>query len=304
MVSKKFAVIFSLLIVLITAGSMGAFFTVIRLRAEASQAAFSHVLEQEQRVVARRPYTGVSRSEFLALSAREAGSAELYHIGRYIPVFYNIYDPEPTERLNLHIVQVLERRGTWKYILSTYGYKWINTDWIPEEILLKVPGFNQQALGLPTGCEIVALAMLINKYVDVDVFTLVHEMPRSYNPMLGFRGDPFSGGGFTILPPALLEMTERHIGSAVDMTGASIEEVQAQLASGRPVLAWLRGMFGFTVHVIVLTGFNQYGFFYNDPWLGGISEFISYNDFLAMWEDPIIDRWFNYTFPPRIAMSY
>ena len=295
-----------MLVLLVAASIMGLFFSVVRLWAE-SDFAFAQRVGRDRfygQAPMRRFDDRFSRAQFMAHSAEALGSAQLFHVGRYTPVFYQMNDVEPKATLFLHIVEVLEERGSWKLVRSLRGEKWIDTDWIPKEILLDVPGFHQQALGLPTGCEIVALAMIINMYTEVEVLTLVNEMPRNYDPLLGFRGDPFTRGGFTILPPALLELTERHIGSAIDMTGATIEDVQSQLAVGRPVLAWLRGMFGFNVHVITLTGFNQEGFFYNDPWLGGVNEFITYADFLAMWEDPIRDMRLHRTYPPRIALSY
>jgi len=245
-----------------------------------------------------------SRAQFAALSAAAGSASNLHFIGRYTPVFRNMGDEVPKDIVSLHIVQILNERNEWMLINNNGVEKWIDTNWKPEEVLMHIPSLNQQTLGLPTGCEIVAFAMLVQNYVDVDVFTLIDEMPRSQDPLLGFRGDPFSGGGFTILPSALMDMMEQYMGSAIDMTGASIEDVQAQLAIGRPVLTWLRGMFNFNVHVITLTGFNQYGFFYNDPWLGGINEFITYEEFLAMWEDPIRDTILNRIYPPRIAMSY
>ena len=304
MISKRFAYTFLAILILAIVSVMAILFTTLRLRAESDAFIFARnepYLYHHQTVA--RP--GATRSQFAARSAEEFSAPNLLYVGRVVPIFENMRDSEPKDEIYLHIVQVIEQRSYWKRVSATIGEIWIYAV-LPQvsEILLDVPSFNQQQLGLRTGCEIVALAMVINKYVDVDVFTLVYEMPRSRDPLLGFRGDPFTRGGFTILPPALMELTERHIGSAKDMTGASIEEVQAQLARGRPVLVWLRGMFNFNVHVITLTGFNQYGFFYNDPWLGGVNVFISYEDFLAYWDDPIRDRILDRIYEPRIAMSY
>lgn len=315
MVSKKFALVFCVILLIVAVGGSFLFFNFFRVRAEAVVAHQIELqverVERVERIQAEATdqldliyYSTAMRAQFAAASAELAGAAELYLVGMYIPIFDHLYDYEASDIIHLHIVEILERHGTWKLVRTHLGEKWINTDWKPDEILLTVPGFNQQALGLPTGCEIVALAMIINKYVEVDVLTLVHEKPRNYDPLLGFRGDPFSPGGFTILPPALLEITERYIGSAIDMTGASIEELQMQLARGRPVVVWLRGMFGFYVHAITLTGFNQEGIFYNDPWLGGVNEFMTYARFLAMWEDPIIDRRLHRVYPIRMALSY
>ena len=305
--SKKISFILLILVFLTLISTIGMFFVMLRLRNE-SEGFFLRRLEalanaQRQEAVQRENWN-VSRNMFAALTAEARGNVYLRHINRIAPVFENMGDYYYIDVKHLHIVHVLEEHGNWKLIRTAAGEKWFNSEWLPNEVLMDVPGLNQQVLGLPTGCEIVAFAMLVNKFADVDVFYLLYEMPRNYDPMLGFRGDPFTRGGFTILPPAMMDMAERHLGSAVDMTGASVEDLQAQLAIGRPVLAWLRGMFGFTVHVITLTGFNEYGFFYNDPWLGGVNEFISYGDFLYMWEDPIRDLRLNRVYPPRIALSF
>jgi len=308
MVSKKLAIILTILTLTLTICGVGVFFFVISTLGAESETVLLQRVERTQSLptfsTTARENWDVSRPQFSAAGAQSAIADNIYHIGGYMPIFYHMGATEIIEFLPLHIVQILDTQGNWKHVRTVRGEKWINMDWLPGEMVLDVPGLNQQALGMPTGCEIVSLAMLINKYQEVCVFTLVDEMPRNFDPLLGFRGDPFTAGGFTILPPALMEMTERHLGSAVDMTGATIEEVQAHITRGRPVLAWVRGMFGFTVHVIVLTGFNEYGFFYNDSWLGGINEFISYQDFLAMWEDSIIDVHLNRTYPPRIALSF
>jgi len=245
----------------------------------------------------------VPRAQMSALSIEQSFS-NLHMISRNTPVFNDRGDIEPIDIIPPQMVQVIGQSGYWKRILSWQGEKWIYTEWLPESVLLEVPNFNQLAFNMPTGCEIVAVAMMINHEVEVDVLVVVDEMPRSFDPLLGFRGDPFDRGGFTILPPALLELTERHLGSAKDMTGSTIEEVQMQLVMGRPVVVWVRGMWGFTVHALTLTGFNDYGFFYNDPWGGGKNEFMAYAPFIAMWEDPIWDRHLLRYYPPRMALSY
>jgi len=291
---------------LIVLGMMGLFFVMFRINFEIESLLMRNLSNRRaymQTAVWRNFDANATRTGFAAAASASA-AADLQFIGRTVPVFNDIFDEDPIDVLPLHIVKILEQRGDWKYVNTGSTAKWINTAWVLDEVLMDIPSFNQQALGLPTGCEIVALAMLINKYTDIDVFTLVEQMPRSYDPWLGFRGDPFTRYGFTILPPALLALTEYHIGSAKDMTGASVSDVQAQLSMGRPVLAWVRGMFGFNVHVITLTGFNQYGFYYNDPWIGNVNAFITYDYFLSMWEDPILDMRLNRSYPIRMALSY
>ena len=189
---------------------------------------------------------------------------------------------------------------SYKYV-QNFDSEWI---WLPDiSIMDDIPIYNQRELGLPTGCEIVSLAMMMNKFIDIDVFDLVDGIPRNEDPLKGFSGNPYNKTGFSIFPPALLEITKTHLGNAVDLTGATIEQLQAQIASNKPVLVWVRGMFNFNVHVIVLTGYNESGFFYNDGWSGKSGEFFEYDRFWAMWNDQIIYYKLNKKYPPRIALS-
>ena len=154
------------------------------------------------------------------------------------------------------------------------------------------------------GCEITALAMLINYTVKAELDVLAAEMPRAENPYEGFRGDPASTNyGWTIFPPALIEMTEKYLGSAVDMSGCEPDDLKEKLAEGKPVMVWIRGL-GWPVHALCLTGYDQDGFYYNDPATGEKDVFIEYEEFYFIWSDPIIDNYLRITFSPKIAMSY
>ena len=180
--------------------------------------------------------------------------------------------------------------------------------YIPHAVQLAVPILDQRALGLPHGCEIVSLAMLIAFHNGPDSFcldTLVDAMPRSPNPRLGFRGNP-RATGFTILPAALLPLANQHLDGAFDMTGASLGDLRAQLAAYRPVMVWVGGrMHGFTVHAVVVTGYNRYGFYLNDPWTGEQNYFMPYVEFLQHWNCRIRDFYiFDYYFPPRMAIGF
>lgn len=300
MISKKFLFFFCTILLAVTIGILTAFLGLLDKLTKEGEAVLINIIAPQEHDIIASPNT---RAQFSATSA-ESNSSNLHYIGRFTPIFENIGDEVPADTIYLHTVQVSLQRGDWKLINTGDLEKWIYTNWLPEETLMYIPALNQQALGLPTGCEIVAFTMLVNSHVDVDVFTLIEEMPRSYDPKQGFRGDPFSPGGFTIFPPALMDMMERYMGSSKNMTGLSIEDLQAHLALERPIIAWLRGMHDFTVHAITLTGFNRYGFFYNDPWTGEENAFITYDDFSAMWEDPIQDLRLNRIHSPRIAMSF
>ena len=174
----------------------------------------------------------------------------------------------------------------------------------PEEMfILDVPSYDQQELGLPTGCEIVSLAMMINYRYSADVTTLADQMPRSSDPNEGYRGNPYRSDGYSIFPSALMELLSDYVGNAIDMTGAEVSTLKEQLISGAPVIVWVNGL-GFVVHCITLTGFDENGLYYNDPWTGEKSAYITDEEFYDIWNEPIYDP-FNDTYhAPRMALSY
>jgi uncharacterized protein YvpB len=179
---------------------------------------------------------------------------------------------------------------------------------IRKTVRLDVPSYNQTALGYPLGCEIVSLAMMINFSVKMDINTLVDtiaaEMPRAENPNEGFRGDPAStNNGWTIFPKPLSALTEKYLGSAEDMTGCEAEDLKAKLNKDTPVEVWVNGL-GWPVHALCLAGYDEQGFYYNDPATGEKDVFITYDAFDAIWSKPIYDRRLNISFPPNIALSY
>lgn len=171
---------------------------------------------------------------------------------------------------------------------------------------LDVPSYNQMELGYPLGCEIISLAMMIDYSAStpLELDSFVAEMPRDNDPAKGYRGDPASTSyGWTILPGALAPLTEKYLGSAVDMSACELSDLKLQLASGAPVLVWVKGL-GWAVHCVCLTGYDAEGFYYNDPANGGKDVFIAYEEFDAIWNDPIYDKVLGTNLPVRNALSY
>jgi uncharacterized protein YvpB len=170
-------------------------------------------------------------------------------------------------------------------------------------VKMMVPLYNQRALGYNSGCEIVSTAMMINYTKKVSVDTLVSQMPRSSDPNKGYRGDiRVLSSGFTIFPSALTSLTKKYLGSAVDMTGCDMEALKKKLREGKPVVVWVNGL-GFRVHAICLTGFNDSGFYYNDPWTASRSS-ITYKSFYSIWNKAIYDRQLDKNYSTRKALSY
>lgn len=123
---------------------------------------------------------------------------------------------------------------------------------------------------LPTGCEITAVTMMLAySGATVDKVALAKEMPFSdSDPNEGFVGDPFTDNGDSIYPPALLKLVTKYAGSAVNLSGKSIDQLRDFIDKRQhPVVVWVGEFDGFHTHALVITGINDV-VFYNDCWTG------------------------------------
>jgi len=227
----------------------------------------------------------------------------LRFIENTMTLFESKYDEVPIASLSSQIVKIIEEDDNWLLIDTWLGLKWVDLLYIRPFIILDVPTLNQRHLGYPTGCEIVALCMMINHCIEVDIETLVSQMPLSTNPEEGFVGNPTSKSGFTIFPSAMSVLIDEYIGNSYDMSGCSIEDLKQHLNMEIPIVAWVNGL-GFNVHAICLTGYDEEGFYYNDPWTGEKNSFITYDDFYLIWNKPIFYKQLNIYYSPRMALSY
>jgi uncharacterized protein YvpB len=234
-------------------------------------------------------------------------------------LYDNKGDKNSVSSIRSQVVRVIEQEKNWIKIdtwigesvknkiftldfvppTAASGEKWINLSLV----LLDVPIYDQRALGYPTGCEVVALAMMINYTVEADIHTLFTQIPYSRNPREGYRGNPKTTGGFTILPQALTNITKQYMGSYHNMTGGTLNDLRQKLNANAPVVVWVVGL-GFNVHAVVLTGYDENGFYYNDPWTGKKNTFITYDNFYDIWNKSIRDRLLDVNYLPRKAISY
>jgi len=215
------------------------------------------------------------------------------------------YDDENAQvGLNPQLVEVFEQGDNQIRTGTEPGDNWVDNTSIRETVLLDVPSYNQLELGYPLGCELVALAMMMNYSHDVDISELYAEFPRSDNPYEGFRGDPASSShGWTIFPSALAELMNKHMGSSYDMSDLEMDDLKEQLNTNTPIVVWVNGL-GWPVHALCLTGYDKNGFYYNDPATGEGNVFITYDGFYEIWNRPIYDSVLNLTYSPKIALSY
>ncbi len=138
---------------------------------------------------------------------------------------------------------------------------------------------------LPTGCEMTAVTMML-RYAGVNInkFQVAAETPRSSNGDYGFVGNPYSPSGWWVFPTGIAPVVQRNLGTSQVMTGSSLQAIKDKLNIGHLVVVWMANMNGFVNHAITLTGYNNNGFFYNNPWTGQ-KEAMSYGEFYGHWND-------------------
>ena len=142
--------------------------------------------------------------------------------------------------------------------------------------VLNVPYWSQNGEGVKNGCEVAALLMALQYkgYLGgMSLRTYAEMMPKSDDPFAGFRGDIFGPAGddapFWIAPAPLAVFGRESSGNpnVVDITGAGLDALDAEVAAGNPVViyltlgyvaptAWRYGAPA-NLHVMLLTGYNS-----------------------------------------------
>jgi uncharacterized protein YvpB len=149
-------------------------------------------------------------------------------------------------------------------------------------IPLEVP-LIMQLPELPTGCEAAAVAMLLqyagSTLTKIDVAEM---MPYSNDPYQGFVGNPWTEDGYTIYPQALMSLVYEQLGSAIDLTGATLADLWSYLQAGKPVVCWTADDLGY-VHCVVVTGYAEDTIYLNDPLSGATG--MSAADFDHIWSN-------------------
>lgn len=100
---------------------------------------------------------------------------------------------------------------------------------------------------LPTGCESVALTMVLKHYgFKISKTTIASKyLPRSgSNFVTAFAGNPFSSSGAGIYAPGLTTTANKYLKAkksslrAVNMTGISLKNLYPYIDAGIPVIVW------------------------------------------------------------------
>ena len=192
----------------------------------------------------------------------------------------------------------------------------INTIEIPTSIKLDVPLINQLP-ELYNGCEITSLTMMLNYIgIDVDKLTLADEVKKDPTPIVrsgdvitswgdpqyGFVGSISgnTGVGYAVYPEPLIPLINDYTDDrGVNLTGKSLDTLKQYLASDHPIIVWVTADWTmpsfitwtkndktihstFSEHAVLLTGFDEDYFYFNDP-LANQKSYVSINTFESVW---------------------
>lgn len=168
--------------------------------------------------------------------------------------------------------------------------------WLPFEAQLDVENIGQNP-ELPNGCEITSAAIVLNYLgFDVDKVTLAEEYLPWYvpywdaDPNVEFMGNPEDELAFYCLPGAVVTAVNDYLAdmesdyTALDISGAPVEELYQWVANGTPVLVWTTRAFSDPLynytfqlpngswpysnsHCLVLTGYDDETCYLADPML-------------------------------------
>lgn len=139
--------------------------------------------------------------------------------------------------------------------------------------LLGVPNYNQYAYGAPVGCEGVSLYQALQykgKIGGISLRSFLNDLPRSWTPYEGFVGSPFvESRDYTAIFPQPLARYGARYGYVADISGASVEQLYAEVRQGNPVVvyvtigyaqpAWGYFYFGWGLynnHAVTLDGYD------------------------------------------------
>ena len=214
-----------------------------------------------------------------------------------------------------------------KYSDSTIFFRQSNSFiW---DIATKVPSqyqiYNVPSLGqypeLFRGCEVTSLTMLLN-YKGIKVnklelaekiikepfkFTLKDDIEYTGNPHQGFVGDIYSreNDGYGVYNEPINELLKEYIGGeALNLTGASFQDLYYYISKNRPVLVIINTRFKplpeaefeyfkttrgnlkitYREHSVLVTGYDSEYIYYNDPMYPGITHKKPKNEFIQAWE--------------------
>lgn len=190
---------------------------------------------------------------------------------------------------------------------------------IKDKVLIDSPVIKQLP-ELPRGCEVTALAMLLQHAgIDIDKLTLAEQITKDPtpfrviageiyfgNPHDGFVGSisSFSEPGLGVFHEPIADLANRYLpGKVKDLTGSSFKELKIHLSEERPVWVIInstykklpnssfqtwhtpRGTIRITYkeHSVLITGYDENYVYFNEPLTGEKNKKAVINDFEEAW---------------------
>lgn len=122
----------------------------------------------------------------------------------------------------------------------------VESDELPDAYTLSLDCIYQNP-ELPSGCESVALTMVLNYYgFSLDKTCIADEylIYSDDNFVMGFKGNPYKSGGGGAYAPSIANTANRFFIEqesklrAVNVSGLELEELYPFIAGGTPVMVW------------------------------------------------------------------
>jgi uncharacterized protein YvpB len=150
------------------------------------------------------------------------------------------------------VLEVLEISGYWNKVSYGGSTGWCSGNYMTTELqavykLLDVPYVSQLTpTYAPVGCEPASMLMALKSkgLTDISYKGFLDAMPKSAtNPALGFAGSPYVQDASirtTIYPKPLADYANTYAGGrAVDISGATVEDIKKEILAGNPVVVYL-----------------------------------------------------------------
>lgn len=155
----------------------------------------------------------------------------------------------------------------------------VNAKYLKKQSVYKLPyTYTSQLYPLyaPNACEAASLKMALSVKgiaLKTSLKKIITDMPKSSNPNKGFVGNPYKdsprGVTWTIYPKPLTRYAQVYDNQAVNITGASKNQLISEIKRGNAVVfsaAWNMDLFR-PYHVLAMVGYKQGHFLVADPYM-------------------------------------
>ncbi len=208
------------------------------------------------------------------------------------------------------------------YYKDNHTIIWEQPYQLDEEQHIYIPHITQMP-ELPRGCEVTALAMMLNYFgVDVSKMELAQQVAKDEtpysvdpqtgritygNPYKGFVGDMYNmaNRGYGVYHGPIFDLANQYMpDKVIDITGAEFDDVLNFVSKGYPVWVVTNGSYAQLpdnefelwhtptgivkitrrMHAVVVTGYKGNNIIINDPLYPTANRYLNMEDFKKSWE--------------------